>query len=146
MHFSSSAPTGETVIGHVSFIKSGSSSNYNEVKIDITHVSELPQGMAYYAWIELPNDKQGEDVIPPHWQLTVSQQAIHTQPQTFSGVDNLYVPGSLFLITKEQTANPPIVPDTNPAARLYYAPVASNSSATADLKQCPTSDAATCFN
>jgi len=141
------SPTGEIVIGHVSFVKSGLSLNYNAVQINIAHVPELPQGMAYYAWIELPNGKQGENIIPPHWKLTVSQQAIQTPPQTFPGVDNLYVPHSLFLITKEQTANPPIVPDTNPAARLYYAPVASNSSATLDLKQCPTSDiATTCFS
>ena len=135
------------MIGHVSFIKNGLSLNYNAARIDIAHVPELPQGMAYYAWIELPNGQQGENVIPPHWQLTLSQQAIHTPPLTFAGIDNLYVPRSLFLITKEQTANPPIVPDTNPAARLYYAPVTSNSSATLDLRQCPTSDIATiCFS
>ncbi len=140
-------PTGGIVIGHVSFIKNGLSLNYNAARIDIAHVPELPQGMAYYAWIELPNGQQGENVIPPHWQLTLSQQAIHTPPLTFAGIDNLYVPRSLFLITKEQTANPPIVPDTNPAARLYYAPVTSNSSATLDLRQCPTSDIATiCFS
>ena len=133
---SSTTPlAGETVIGHVSFIKNGASQNYNAVQIDIAHVPELPQGMAYYAWIELMNGQASENTIPPHWQLTVNNQAIHTSPLTFAGFDNLYVPLSLFLITREQTDNPPIVPD--PVARLYYARVTST---TLDLKQCPASN------
>jgi len=134
---------GETVTGHVNFSKNGSAQNYNAVQIDIAHVSELPPGMAYYAWIMAQNGEQGEHAIPPHWELTVSQHAIHTPPLTFPGVDNLYVPNSLFLITKEQTDNPPIVPSIDPSARLYYAPMRS---ATLDLKQCPISNTATvCF-
>ena len=131
-----SGPAGETVIGHVSFIQRGTSQNYNAVRIDITHAPELPEGMAYYAWIELVNVKDGENTVPPHWELSVSNQAIHTPPLTFAGFANLYVPPSLFLITKEQTAIAPIVPDTNPDARLYYARVTS---ATIDLKPCPAS-------
>jgi serine/threonine protein kinase len=132
---STSGPAGETVIGHVSFIQHGSSQNYNAVRIDITHVTDLPSGMAYYAWIELVNGEDSENTVPPHWELAVSNQAIHTQSLTFAGFANLYVPPSLFLITKEQTAISPIVPDPNPAARLYYARVTS---ATLDLKLCPT--------
>jgi hypothetical protein len=139
---STTPPAGETVIGHVSFIKNGASPNYNAVQIDIAHVPNPPQGMAYYAWIELMNGQASENTIPPHWKLTVSNQAIHTGQQTFAGFDNLYVPPSLFLITTEQTDNPPIVPD--PVARLYYARVTS---ATIDLKQCPASNTATvCFS
>jgi serine/threonine protein kinase len=133
---SASGPAGETVIGHVSFIQHGSSQNYNAVRIDITHVPELPPGMAYYAWIELVNGEDSENTVPPHWELAVSNQAIHTPPLTFAGFANLYVPPSLFLITKEQTAIAPIVPDPNSAARLYYARVTS---AKIDLKPCPTS-------
>ena len=116
---STTPPDGETVTGHVSFIKNGASPNYNAVQIDIAHVPDLPQGMAYYAWIELVNGQASENTIPPHWKLTVSNQAIHTRLQTFAGFDNLYIPASLFLITTEQTDNPPIVPA--PVARLYYA-------------------------
>ena len=138
---STTPPNGGTVIGHVSFIKNGASPNYNAVQIDIAHVPNPPQGMAYYAWIELTNGQASENTIPPHWKLTVSNQAIHTGLQTFAGFDNLYIPPSLFLITTEQTDNPPIVPD--PVARLYYARVTS---ATLDLKQCPASNTATvCF-
>jgi len=138
---STTPPDGETVIGHVSFIKNGASPNYNAVQIDIAHVPELSQGMAYYAWIELTNGQASENTIPPHWQLTVNNQAIHTGLQTFAGFDNLYVPPSLFLITKERTDNPPIVPD--PVARLYYARVTFT---TLDLKQCPASNTtAVCF-
>ena len=138
---STTSPAGETVIGHVSFIKNGASQNYNAVQIDIAHVPEPPQGMAYFAWIELMNGQASENTIPPHWQLPVSNQAIHTSPLTFAGFDNLYVPPSLFLITREQTDNPPIVPD--PVARLYYARVTFT---TLDLKQCPASNTTTvCF-
>jgi serine/threonine protein kinase len=137
-------PLTETVIGHVSLIKHASSPSYNAVQIDIAHVPELPPGMAYYAWIELMNGQDSENIIPPHWELTVSNQGIHTLPLTFTGFDNLYVPPSLFLITKEQMDHPPIVPDPNLAARLYYARVTST---LLDLKQCPTSNTNTvCFS
>jgi len=133
----------ETVIGHVSFIKHAASPNYNAVQIDIAHVPELPQGMAYYGWIELMNGEEGENTIAPHWKLPVSNQAIHTPPLTFAGFDNLYVLHSLVLITKAATDSSLVVPDTNPAARLYYATI---NSTTLDLKQCPVGDRAnTCF-
>ena len=129
---------GNKVIGHVSFVKSGSSQEYNAVQIDMTNLPELPQGMAYYGWIRLQNGQQSENAIPPHWKLTVSQQAIHTAPLTYPGFDNLYVPQSLFLITEESTDSPPIIPNIDLKARLYYATITTNPSAALDLKQCPT--------
>ncbi|HEY4036620.1 MAG TPA: serine/threonine-protein kinase [Ktedonobacteraceae bacterium] len=124
--------------GHMSFVKSGSSQAYNAVQIDMTNLSELPQGMAYYGWIRLENGMESENTILPHWKLTVSQQAIHTAPLTYPGFDNLYAPHSLFLITKESTASPPIIPNIDLQARLYYTTVTTNPSTALDLKPCPT--------
>jgi eukaryotic-like serine/threonine-protein kinase len=132
-----------TVIGHVSLIKYASSPTYNAAQIDIAHVPELPPGMAYYAWIELVNGQDSEKTISPHWKLTVSNQAIHTPPLTFAGFDNLYLPHSLFLITRTATDSSLVVPDIDPTARLYYARMNSPS---LDLQQCPTNlVSSTCF-
>ncbi len=128
----------EATIGHIRFVKTGPSQDYNALQIDIAQVPELPQGMAYYAWIELGS----EQTISPHWQLPVSQQAVHTHPLTFSGVTNLYVPHRRFLITKEHTDNPPDIPDIDPRARLYYARIDPTPSAILDLKRCPVNDEA----
>lgn len=125
------------IIGHVNFVKIGSSQGYNAVQIDIAQVPELLPGMAYYGWIRPQNGLQNENSIQPHWELPVSQGAIHTSPLTFAGVDNLYVPQSFILITKESTDNAPIIPNLDPKARLYYAPVTS-SSTNLDIKACPT--------
>lgn len=94
--------------------------------------------MAYYAWIELG----GEQTTLPHWQLTVSQQAIHAPVLTFPGVTNLYVPHRRLLITQEHIDSSPDIPDINPHARLYYATINPTPSAILDLKQCPTNDKA----
>lgn len=128
------------IVGHVSFVKSNSSQGYNAIQIDIAQVPALPLGMAYYGWIRPPNGVQSENSIQPHWKLTVSQGSIHTSPLTFTGVDNLYVPHSLFLITKESTDSAPIVPNLDLKARLYYATVTTSSSTNLDIRACPTSD------
>jgi hypothetical protein len=128
------------LVGHVSFVKSGSSQGYNAIQIDLAQVPELPQGMAYYGWIRPQNGAQSENSIPPHWKLTVNQQAIRTSPLTFAGVDNLYMPPSLFLITKESTDSAPIIPNLDLEARLYYATVMTSSSTNLDVKACPTSN------
>lgn len=128
------------IVGHVSFVKSGSSQGYNAIQIDLAQVPELPQGLAYYGWIRPQNGIQSENTIPPHWKLTVSQQAIQTVPLTFAGFDNLYMPHSLFLITKESTDSAPIIPNLDLKARLYYASVTTSSSTTLDVKACPTSE------
>jgi serine/threonine protein kinase len=127
------------IVGHMSFVKSNSSQGYNAIQIDIAQVPELPPGMAYYGWIRPPNGMQSENSIQPHWKLTVSQGDIHTSPLTFTGVDNLYIPHSLFLITKESTDSAPIVPNLDLKARLYYATVTTSSSTDLDIRACPTS-------
>jgi len=131
MFFLPASHGGEAVIGHVRFVKNGPSQGYNALQIDIGQMPELPQGMAYYAWVQLGN----EDTIP-NWKLTVSQRAIHTPLLTFPGVDNLYVPHRLFLITKEQADSSPETPDPDASAHLYYATINSTPSAILDLKQC----------
>jgi serine/threonine protein kinase len=138
----SSGSSSETnkIVGHVSFVKSGSSQGYNAIQFDIAQVPELPLGMAYYGWIRPQNGLQGENSIQPHWELPVSQGAIHTPPLTFAGVDNLYSPQSLILITKESTDSTPIIPNLDLKARLYYATVTTHSSTNLDIKVCPTSD------
>lgn len=128
------------IVGHVSFVKSNSSQEYNAIQIDIAQVPELPLGMAYYGWIRPPNGVQSENSIQPHWKLTVSQGDIHTSPLTFAGADNLSIPHSLFLITKESTDSAPIVPNLDLKARLYYATVTASSSTNLDIIACPTSD------
>ena len=57
MLFLSASHGGETVIGHIRFVKNGSSQNYNALQIDIRQVPEQPQGIAYYAWVELGNEQ-----------------------------------------------------------------------------------------
>jgi serine/threonine protein kinase len=128
----------EATMGHIHFVKTGSSQDYNALQIDIEQVPELPQGMAYYGWIELG----GEQTISPHWQLPVSQQAIHTHLLTFPGVTNLYLPYHRFLITKEQIASSPDIPNIDPHARLYFVTINPPPSAILDLKQCPANDGA----
>ena len=82
------------------------------------------------------NGQASENTIPPHWQLPVSNQAIHTSPLTFAGFDNLYVPHRLFLITKEQADSSPNTPDPDANTHLYYATINPTPSAILDLKQC----------
>jgi serine/threonine protein kinase len=136
---SGSSSEANKIVGHVSFAKSGSLQRYNAIQFDIAQVPELPLGMAYYGWIRPQNGLQGENSIQPHWELPVSQGAIHTPPLTFAGVDNLYSPQSLILITKEST-DTPIIPNLDLKARLYYATVTTHSSTNLDIKVCPTSD------
>jgi serine/threonine protein kinase len=120
------------IVGKVTFSKQAGSSNYSSLHIDIEQIDALPAGKAYYAWVLM----QGEDESP-HWQLAVKQHAIHMGPLTFANTSNLLIPDSLFLITQERTDSPPIVPDTNPEARLYYARIPPSPSPALELRRCP---------
>ncbi len=128
----------KTVSGTINFIKSTSSNTYNALQIDLQNVPPPPAGQLYYGWV----DVKGEG-ISPHWQLSVAQGKIHTAPLTYQGFTSLLVANSLFLITRERADSPPVTPDTDPQARLYYAQITSTTMSTFTVKSCPSPDTST---
>ncbi|GCE11366.1 serine/threonine protein kinase [Tengunoibacter tsumagoiensis] len=111
-------------------------SNQAAIQIDIPQLPALPAGMHYYAWVESVSIEDE----PPHWLLPGKQGAYHTGKLTSPQLSMLVMMQSLFLITKEQDGQlPPVIPDLDLSARLYYASITVNGPHTYQILRCPTS-------
>jgi hypothetical protein len=102
------------------------------------NVLNPPAGHVYYAWIELPGM---EGQTPQHWQVSVQNSSISSSYTTPDHA-NLLPPKALFLITSESADQQPVVPFTDPAARLYYATI-TQPTTTFTIAPCPASDTST---
>lgn len=120
------------ITGRITFIKNQQGEGYGTLQVDLEEVAELPAGQKYYAWL-IPNHEE----IYHSWELAVDNQTIHSPPLNVPGRENLLIPESLILITQERADTAPVVPDTNPQARLYYASIPADPLPTLDIRPCP---------
>lgn len=127
-------PPATVISGQLRFSNSGHApaSIYDQVQLDVHNVPNPPEGHVYYAWIEIPTM---EGHSPQHWPLTVTNNSI-TSSYTTPDHTSLLPPQAIFLITSESNAQQPIVPFTDPTARLYYATLNQQSS-TFTVTPCP---------
>jgi len=125
------------VSGHLMFFRS-TNGNYNQLQIDINNVPPPPQGYVYYAWL-VGNTLENS---PAHWPLVYNKGTLSLTKQSYPGYTNLFQPNSLFLVTKESAGSSPVVPYTDPQARLYYAQISTTSNTLFDIKPCPSSSTA----
>ncbi len=123
------------IVGRIVFTQSANAAgNYDQIQIDLHNVPAPPSGYVYYAWlvgVTLENS-------PAHWKLPYNNGNLHLDHQSYIGHANLLTPGTTFLITKEQANGSPVVPYTDPSARLYYAQVTGSSTTGFDIRPCPT--------
>jgi serine/threonine protein kinase len=133
-------PPTTVVSGQLRFTNSGHApaGTYDQVQIEMHNVLNPPAGHVYYAWIELPGM---EGRTPQHWQVSVQNSSISSSYTTPDHA-NLLPPKALFLITSESDDQQPVVPFTDPAARLYYATI-TQPTTTFTIAPCPASDTST---
>jgi eukaryotic-like serine/threonine-protein kinase len=134
-----SSPASSTpIVGHVLFFRSTHAAigNYDQIQIDISHVSPPPPGYVYYAWL-VGNTLENS---PAHWQLLYTNGRLYLNRQSYIGLANLLKPNTLFLVTQETTDSLHTVPYTNPQARFYYAQIPDSSLTRFNIKPCPSND------
>lgn len=137
-HFThmSSGQTAPAASGQVTFSHSSnySQSGYDTVQIDMQGVPTPPAGKAYYAWIE----SGASEGFRPHWKLVVQNGSVHMSNLTSAGNHSLLQPDTILLITVENAGNDPLLPNTDLANRLYYAPLQQNASPPVfTIQSCP---------
>jgi serine/threonine-protein kinase len=130
--------TPDTVVGTLVFSSSSNPSHvpYNQIQLDLKNITDPPQNMVYYGWIE----NADPDIPYPHWQLTFSHGAIQgtfaSSPPT-----NLLANTTTFLITVENasSASSLITPTLDLTRHRYYAALSSSSASTPtfQVRQCP---------
>lgn len=128
-----------SVVGQIVFLKSPHAppNTFDQLQIELNHISSPPAGKIYYAWLENSNS---EAKAIPHWQLQVSNGSVHAVYSDPNHMD-LLGQGTLFLITVEDAGSTPDIPLPDPNTHLYYAIIShsSSSSPTFQVKQCPAS-------
>lgn len=132
-----------TSVGQVKFGQSAGAAKgyYDQIEIDLQNVTPPAEGYTYYAWIITGS----LETATPHWPLKVEDGNIHSGILQYNK-QNLLQTNSLFIITRESSANAPVVPYTDPDARLYYAQV-SPATTTFTVQRCPQGgNSSACFN
>jgi hypothetical protein len=132
----SSGQTAPAASGQVTFSHSSnySQGGYDTVQIDMQGVPTPPAGKAYYAWIE----SGASEGFRPHWKLVVQNGSVHMSNLTSAGNHSLLQPDTILLITVENAGNDPLLPNTDLANRLYYAPLQQNASPPVfTIRSCP---------
>ena len=120
--------TSGPVVGHVFFASSGqigqntSQGIADELTINLSNIPTLPAGKSYYAWLlGDSNNSEAQPILLG--KIPVDHGVAH---YTFAGDqqhDNLLATTGSFLITAEDSTLTPIVPNTDPNARRYYATI-----------------------
>ncbi len=126
------------VVGSIVFLHSpiAAAATFDQLKVDINHISSAPAGTTFYAWLETT----GSDIsVYPHWQLPISNGSVHNVYPGSAQHSDLLAKSTLFLITVEDANSPPIIPNPDPTRHLYYATIThtSLSSPTFEVRQCP---------
>jgi len=116
------------VVGHVSFASSGQTGQNTSqgiadtLNIDLSNILAPPAGKSYYAWLlGDSNDSEAQPILLG--RVSVDHGMIHFPFAGDQQHDDLIASSSRFLITVENSAITPIVPTTDPNARLYYAAI-----------------------
>jgi eukaryotic-like serine/threonine-protein kinase len=136
-----SPPTSPTpIVGHVLFFHSTQAAigNYDQIQIDISHVSAPPPGYVYYAWL-VGNTLENS---PAHWLLTYNNGTLHLNKQSYIGHANLLEPNTRLLVTQETTDSFHTVPYPILQSRFYYAQIPDSSLTRFNIKPCPTNNTA----
>ncbi|HEX7734702.1 MAG TPA: protein kinase [Ktedonobacteraceae bacterium] len=138
---SSTPAARDEVVGQLRFLSSASApaGTFDEVQIDLNNVQPSPAGQVYYAWLAQENS---EALTVPHWQIQVSNGALHEHYTSSPPRTNLLASSTLFLITGEDASGTPFVPYPSPARHYYYALITHTamSSPAFEVKRCPTSN------
>jgi hypothetical protein len=135
------------IVGHIVFVHSPSAppNTFDQLRIDLNHISSPPAGTTYYAWLEISSSEVIED---PHWPLQVSNGSVQDLYTGNAQHTDLFARSNRFLITAEYANSTPVVPLFDLNRRLYYAPIThiSSSSPTFEVRQCPQSSQSNAAN
>jgi hypothetical protein len=135
------------VVGHIVFVHSPGAppNSFDQLRIDLNHISSPPAGTTYYAWLEISSSEVIED---PHWPLQVSNGSVQGLYPGNAQHTDLLAQSHRFLITAEYANSTPVVPLFDLSRRLYYAPITyiSSSSPTFEVRQCPQSSQSNAAN
>ncbi|QBD79268.1 serine/threonine protein kinase [Ktedonosporobacter rubrisoli] len=129
-------PAPAPTVGRIQFSNSGQvpQGTYDQLQIDLPHIPAPSAGHVYYAWI----DSSSIESDRPHWKLNVDAQGhLYAANLTYRGHPNLLIPNSILLITEEDASMEPVVPFTDPRARLYYAQIKQSGTSGYDVQACP---------
>jgi hypothetical protein len=116
---------GNASVGQVFFVNSGTVSEHNNngendgIIVDLNNLQNPASGTAYYAW--LLNSTNNSDILSiPLGQIHVTNGSAHIR---YFNPDhtNLLAITNRFLITQEDTSNPPGAPTTDQTAWRYQA-------------------------
>ncbi len=137
--------TAGDVVGSIVFLHSSNAAanTFDQLRIDINHISSAPAGTIYYAWLET----SGSDItVYPHWQLKVSNGSVHDLYPGSAQHSDLFTKTGRFLITAEDTNMTPIIPKPDLTRHLYYATITHTSTAspTFEVRRCPQNGANAC--
>ena len=118
---------GPQVVGSVSFVSSGPTSEQNsngendEIIISLQNLRSPANGNAYYAWL-LPDLSNVEGSSISLGKLNIANGKAHLQ-YSDPNYTNLLATTSRFLITEESASSQPDLPTLNRAAWRYYAEI-----------------------
>ena len=123
-----------TAVGTLRFSSSSSASHYDTLQITLHNIPDPPASHVYYAWLETPTNETDQ----PHWQLNLQHGSVQMNALTYTGYATLLIPHSLFLITEEDSSQPPMVPFPALSAHRYYAEIPDATTTTLTVLTCPT--------
>lgn len=110
------------------------SGHYDTLQITLHNIPDAPANHVYYAWLETPTSETDQ----PHWQLKLQNGTVQMSALTYTGYTTLLIPHSLFLITEEDSSQPPMVPFPALSAHRYYAEILNATTTTVMVLACPT--------
>ncbi|TMF50427.1 MAG: serine/threonine protein kinase [Chloroflexi bacterium] len=134
-------PTTSAVVGHIVFHSSPNapSNTFDQLQIDLEGIPAAPNSTAYYAWLGNSNN---EVAAFPHWQVQVSNGAVHGLYSSSPQHTDLLAHSDWFLVTAEPANSTPVIPFPDPSKHFYYALIShtASSSPTFEVRQCPGSN------
>ena len=123
-----------TAVGTLRFSSSSSARHYDALQITLHNIPAPSANHVYYAWLETPTSETDQ----PHWQLKLQNGTVQMSALTYPNFPTLLIPHSLFLITEEDSSQPPMVPFPALSARHYYAEIPNATTTTLMILTCPT--------
>ena len=140
-HASNTPNSSGGVVGHITFVSSPNAphNTFDQLQIDLVNIPPPRNNTIYYAWLANHSSEAQEY---PHWQLQISNGAVHNSYSWGAKYTDLFAHYTLFLITEEDAGSTPVVPIFDLNARTYYAIISqsASSSPTFEVKQCPQSN------
>jgi eukaryotic-like serine/threonine-protein kinase len=139
--------TSDTVVGNIVFVHSPNAppNTFDQLQINLHNIPSPPASTTYFAWLE---SSSSEIAVYPHWQLAVSNGSVHDLYPGSAQHTDLYAKSTIFLITAEDMAITPLIPNPTLSQQFYYATITHTAtvSPTFEVRQCPQSNPTTSAN